>query len=1331
MDLAELDSYLAVVGGSVTLTADSIPGADLGPLLTEYTSGAPIVVSAAVKSPLQPSDSSITVQGTMSFLNAASLPVTAVFSLDANGNPLVALRMTLDTSSGNWTFIHAFPAMPGFKGSWNDGSLLPASDLLDSLGLTDAALILTNHAGTDSVLPAPLVVGLNVVGHCTLTALLGPISGLIGPIAQPLFVGVIHLAPPNETSPAPAPGQQPWTAPQPVPGIDVSVPLGSTPAIPGTAIALEDVCVRIYSPVDATWAAANPGYVAQAAVTASLTLPGAIGPIALTASVGPGLNTLTLLAEFDSISLSDLAALAGLTGDADLFASLPSALQEAGQALGGIGLVAAGLQLATGAGGVSLAAVYLTVGMPALNLSIAVGQLTGLLAHFTITTPFAGPSVDVQIEGTGTVAALGNGSFDITVDVTEGDSYGTLTDASLPLTALFSDLGLPAPADLTIDSMEIEIATTGVAFNATLADDPAWTLSLAGFPVTISNVVLTAADASGGAGSASIAGQLALSTDVVLTLGYDLPGDFLILASFADTTLSALLRALQLPFSAPSGFDLAFDDTSAMITEQAGVLTFTAATTVASVGVFAITVQETAGTWGFVAGLDLDVASLASLSGLSALAAFEHFTGLQDLVLVLSTITDPQFSFPDLTPMAAPGLSGQAVKLPPQAAGVAPGIVLYASLSAGASQGLQALGTWLGVPFDGSVAVTVTVAMPDPAAGSRLWFAANGVVEGVTIKAQLGAVLQAGLPVLFLAGTAATTIQGQPVVFSLSALLAENGVFVSGGYTGTLNFSFGAGPAVQLSNVGLVVGLDFEGVPSLGVAATIDAGDFDASVAVFFDSVDPAQSMFAGSVSDVTLADIATALAGPSSVPPELSAILSQVGVKGLSAFSLPAAVATALDGRDLAAIAAAFQPFAPVPSTSAQVLLVVNQPGQSWHLTDLTTMTHYSLALDGSTIAVSKEAQVYCAPVATQIGPNKFPAGFHVDAAVDLFFLQVTELRVEVLPGQGVAVDVEIAPIVVFGASFFAVTDASGTSGPTLSISSFTQTAAQQPDPARRPPHVLVSGACSLLGQTVASVYLNGSAGGFQFSIDDSVGPLVSVNINGHVNALDDMAASGTITVGANGTIDLGTLGSVSIGAQFSGSLSMAYQSQTASASVSGSITLPGLGDMALPALTLDVNGAALASLPGMIWSEIVAVFTAAVQDPAQWLQLVGAGVVQGIAGAAQIGSILASTFNQTADQVGQLMHSVEGFGADQIAAGMQAAGAGAEDVASALTGFGYPADIVNAALSIFPDHVDFSMGHVDTPEFHTDSHVDFGIDTHVDTTVLPHVDTGTHIDT
>ncbi|HUO39981.1 MAG TPA: hypothetical protein VMU34_20030, partial [Mycobacterium sp.] len=185
---------------------------------------------------------------------------------------------------------------------------------------------------------------------------------------------------------------------------------------------------------------------------------------------------------------------------------------------------------------------------------------------------------------------------------------------------------------------------------------------------------------------------------------------------------------------------------------------------------------------------------------------------------------------------------------------------------------------------------------------------------------------------VFLTGEVLAPIQGQPAQFDVSVLVVENGVLFPGSMKNTVPIHFDIDHVrFHLANLGLVIGIDDEGIPSLGFCATIDIDRFNGAIAVFLDSTDPAKSMFAGAVSDLTLLDVIEVVANQTNLPAPLKDTFDAFGLKSLGAFALPITIAHALDHRDLKAIAAAFaQHQVTIPATSEDVLLDVNTAGRT-----------------------------------------------------------------------------------------------------------------------------------------------------------------------------------------------------------------------------------------------------------------------------------------------------------------------------------------------------------------------------------------------------------------
>ncbi|ADP83664.1 hypothetical protein [Pseudofrankia inefficax] len=1375
MDINELDSRLRISNGVFALTGDTIPNTTVVDLLARYTAGSPLTLTGSVKQRTGPGHRTISITGTSSFLNVTGLRTTASFTVDGAGRPQIAVRFDLDTRPGHWRFSTSFPDLPPFKATLGEpvddqpqppgpsrrgpnrprnqppspsvpGSPSPPGTidsaepgLLDTLVLTDAAFILTSQDGdADGI---AIQRGLTFVGKVDPTPFVGPLELLVGSLGSLPIHGPILLPLPTDVTPELAPDSWPWEkGGSTVAGITLSVDLGNAPPLPGTDLSLRDPRLVIYTPTGTTWAKANDSYQPTVGLTGDVTVPSlSRTPIHLTADIPPGWTDASLTATFADLPLTSLAPLRGLVGRADLFGALPASLRSAGPALGGIALRAVRIDVSASGRAIAVEEIAVTVGLPRLSLAVAgVATLTGLEVTFAVASPSRAPTIDLGIVGTGTIPALG-AAFELELDVTPGGAmdssvaFGSLLDATIPLARVFGDLGLPAPADLTIAAANVVISPSGgYELDARLATDPGWTLDLGPVPVTVRDLVLVATKPRGQPTSASLTGQLAFGSALRLSVNYSLPGEFVLLGWFGSTSLRALVAALSdAPVDLPAGFDLQIEQSWVRIDRTGGGLRLTADTVIDGFGELVFTVSRAQGRWGFAAGVDLraGLAALSAIPGLTALREFESVTGLSDLMIVASSLDDPGFTFPDLAP-SLPEFGAGRMRLPGWALGATPGLTVYARADLGRSQGIQTIARWLGASIDGSVGVTLTVSAPDPGTASALFISVATTVDGVVVAGRLGLALVDGRPAVFLDGTATATIQGQPVTFALGAFVAVNGVLITGGYRGTIRFSFvDGGSGLALSDLGLVVGLSWEGIPAFGIAATIDVGTFESSLAVFFDSVDPSRSLLAGSVTELSLLDVATTIAGTSVAEP-LASVLRQMALRALDAFTIDGSVAAALDGRDLAAVSAAFAPHTPLPSAGDQVLLVTATPGQRWHVTDLSTMTHYSLTGSGGVIQVAYDPQLYCAPSPTQIGPNTFPRGFHIETAIEWFLPDIDRLRVEIDPDRGIAADLDIAPFVIWRSDFFALTDASGTGGPTLSLATFTQSDATQPDPALRPPHLLVSAAVRLLGTPLGSAYLDVNESGLTVRLVETTASGVRLDLSGTVGR-DALALTAGLGVGIGGRIDLGPLGWIDVTTQAHGSLDVGYAKNVAHATVQAGVTLPVLGSLDLPPLSLTVSGTAIGDIGGALWAELVESVKAAVQDAARWLDLVKQGVIAGIAGAEQIGQVLQHQWGLAADGVGGLMHDA-GYAADEIATGMSAAGASAEQIGRTLIGFGYATDAVADVVGAFSGHTDFSLGHVDTPQVHTDGHADvLGIGGHSDTTFVPHGDTSTHVDT
>ncbi|MEA2695147.1 MAG: hypothetical protein QOJ16_4534, partial [Acidobacteriota bacterium] len=1032
----DISSILPLRGTMVTLDGHSAAGTVLADQLVRLTNGAPIVIQGAVRRVL---GSTVTVTGTASLLHVSNMNVTAIATPESAGISLVVYFDLIEgtPTATSWLFSKSFPELPPFLAGLaspktaSGTAAAPGPNLLDRLSLSDAQLVLASAAHPiDATTGAPLAAGLNFVAKCSPTGLLGLLGSMVSGGHPVLVYGPIVLPLPTQAT-LPMPQMPllkfPWQLPEPIPGIQLTADLGIDQTF-GKALRLHNVGLRLYCPPTRAWATANPSFNPILAATAKLVVPSAKLALDMTV-LGLTGGSPMLFGQFEGVTVGALTQLADLAGGTDLVGYLPADLAKAVTALGKLSLLGMTLYLDNS---LSLNAAAVTLGLPGINTQVLPGlALRQLTVSFSVVSPF-GTDRAVSVELGGSATFLG-APFDVVLALPEVVASGRLTgSATLPLATLTQAVGLPAAPALTINELQFEMSKDGsYAVAAVLAERPPWTIDLGPVPLTLANLRLVAQHPKAGATSGTFSGVIALGSDLTLGFSYQSPGDFVLRGQLPDVGLLQLGSALtRQSVALPGGFDFALTDGSVLIQKSGNDLVFLYATTMAGLGTVAFEARRVgAGAWGFAAGIDLQGLRISGLPGLSALKPFEDVFHLDEILVVVASFADPAFQLPGLAAFDTPTIRSDNLQLP--AGGVIAGLNIHARWTIDTSSRQQALlGKLLGL--NPTLGVTLQVGK-DPAADSRLYVSYDTTLQGHPFSCRFGLQMTAGQVSLFLLGTLQANIQGQPCRFDVVLLFVPNGAFISGSMLGSVQFL-----GVTLSNLAIVVGIDWEGLPSLGIAAEIAVDRFESSLAIFFDSTDPSRSMVAGSVSDLSLKDVVDTLAG-SVLPSSVDAVLPKVALVGTGTFTVAASLAKALDSRQLDVISAAFAPHAKVPSSSSQVLFVVSKPGQEWFLTDMTTMLHYQIAKTGTGIQVSLEPQIYIVPNTTSIGALRFEQGFFLNSGLSLLSFQATA-KVMVRPSQGILVDGSMDRIVIGTPALFSLTSADGKSGPRVSAATMSQ---------------------------------------------------------------------------------------------------------------------------------------------------------------------------------------------------------------------------------------------------------------------------------------------------
>ncbi|MCP4217037.1 MAG: hypothetical protein GY765_20485 [bacterium] len=443
---------------------------------------------------------------------------------------------------------------------------------------------------------------------------------------------------------------------------------------------------------------------------------------------------------------------------------------------------------------------------------------------------------------------------------------------------------------------------------------------------------------------------------------------------------------------------------------------------------------------------------------------------------------------------------------------------------------------------------------------------------------------------------------------------------------GTISFD-----VFKLSNLGLVIGIDWEMIPSLGVQATIDAGDFESSVAVFFNSANPSQSMVAGAVSNITLKNVFDTLTGVSSSA--IDSVLSQVGISGTDPFPIPGSLANDLDHLKLEKVAAAFKDKGyTIPTSTQKTLLVVNTPGSVWHLTNLDSEssghpTHYQLKKKGGDIEVSVEAQFYCAPQDTQISDLfSYKKGFFINGKIHFFFIEA-EASVTVSSNKGFAIDADMDPIIIGNATLFSIKAAKGSGGPKISVATFDQP--QEPKEFRSP-HFFINGQLEMLG-IKDSIYVNlTEKSGLKFDLKTQCISGLTFDLSGHFNALDNMEVKGDVDAEIP-TIDLGILGKVNLETGAGGSLDLGVNKKDIYAHIKAHFEFAGQ-TLTLPIIDLDFEIASLEKLVEKLAGLIKNALKDFLDDAVQWAKYVGEKIIEGVE---DVEHVLSEYFKKTPKEI------------------------------------------------------------------------------------------------
>jgi hypothetical protein len=1100
---ADIDS-----AGTLVLPGDAFASSTMAAAFNTYLTDDSLIVDAAR---VQPSNTAVTVTGTGGGRFSA-LAVTAIFTPLASGDIAVVVS---GLAPADWVLSKAFPSLVGSSYdsvpfAANSELLLrtvPENGLPAGLSLNGQLLVAGVLAGVTKFLAASLPV---------------PVSGAIG---------VSNQTPAFTMTTAVAQGLTVGT----LTALDFNLELVSAPFV--------------YYPTDGVTVSTTPSYSQDAYLALSTT-------VSFETKAGKTAATLTM--RFGAgVMASLMVDVAGSPG------VLLEAFTDWANSSLALGLPDPALFDPSNYLTLDTLAFFIlpsTAEMSSFHLDVSTNQAWTIIPDvITITqvslslissNPVQSPAVSGSLAGTVALGANGDVAQIVLSGTTPDYAFsgilqeGTTVNVGKLVEYLIPGaIGIP---DIELTSFEFFCQSGNQPFYSLSAQFSLdWELDVSPTTLMVTGAGVDVAYGSSTTGGGSVVstttgqiiGTIVFDNNLSFDISYSIPGQVQIIGRFDKITLLAsIARLVNMQMPLPSGFDLEFTDCLAVIcygsTGQSSTLEFQISAIASGLGALAFDALKVGSQWGYAAGLSMESVSLAAVPGLSALAPFDTFFNFKKVVLVVSTANLSNFVFPDAS-VVNRGQTGDTTKVTlPAGQGVVAGMNAYADIDLTSQQDLSLLMKFL--KLSAELSVTLQVGLNSVADGSALYATMNGQVNSnIDLKGSFGARLVGGILELYLTGTVATTLQGQPLIFDVTLAFEENGAFLSGDYQGTIDFIL-----VKLSDLILEIGIDFEGVPTIGFGGQIDENQFESSVMMLLDSINPAQSMLIASIGDINLGTFLQTLcnvANVKGVPASVMQALNATGLSGTRTFTIADAgdaVAGSLNARDVPAVSEAFATAGiSLPSDPHDVIISVATSGALWYVTDLHAVLHYKLVKSGTgqNVTGTLEPQLYIVPQATQLGTTLVAQGYRANGTLNLFGFTAA-VTVAIANQQGLTIDVVFSKIIIAvnGYPVFSFTSADGSTGPALSVCSFANVA--NPDVLKQQPHFFANGSVNVLGVVADSVIMNFSEKGGDFSVTASVAGIAIFSMAGSYSDKFSFSLSGSATVGIDQVLDFGTLGTVDV---------------------------------------------------------------------------------------------------------------------------------------------------------------------------------------------------------
>ncbi len=998
MKWEELISKLIISDNRYTLSSgDLTPEVDSW--LAKYFPSGNLVIDNATKT--EESDK-VTIAGISSVCNVENAEVSAEFSLDDKENVCVILTVTLDPK--NWNFLQSFPDMPA-------GPINPVLNI----DYSECCLYLSNQY-VEQYRKICLYEGINFYGVISGSPLMDLVEHTWN--IYPILYGHINLddtavLDPLEWGDYPFRHEDPS---KPVPGFVFTVEIEDYTSFSiCDAVSFSGIGLKMYCPPSAKFYEKNTTYMICNAFHSTIAIPKLNISDECWVQYDPNAAAFALSMDFENVSLQNLVDIAFLYGNQDAQSMLPEALRTT--QLGKLSLTGleTGFDLSGGTPQIQFFA--LSIGMPDAWWNIVdeqyrIGNLGGRFVYrpdgddndrFEITVT---GEVDIKDCHLAVRATKSNG-FAVCVD--------TLNGLSIPFSK-FKEKGfpfLPDCNDLVIDRIRGEIGFSDhIEVLAQMASGAnAWVIPVGRTELKLSDISLffkydlaKGVEANDQKYSGFFSGTIALSDKLRLSATCGIPGGVSILMFLPDFSLADFIGLFcDDSFTLPAGLNLKLTRSMVLFEKDQDRYLLRLATMVNDCGFMMFCLRKNGEKTGFVFGVNIDGNKLGNLFGLADLTAFDDFFHLEKLVFIASTMEDKSFTFPGTEEFQVDIFKQSGINQTGNN-GVQEGLSFMAEWRIDTTNDQQKLlQDWL------KLQATMAVALQLGKDEYRLAARCSADICDHQVDVEFGGVLSEGSVALYGKGsfdiTILETVQKATLEFGFNAGGVYGAVTLQGD---DIDFKW-----FKLRDLAFLLGVDWEGIPSIGLAGSITLGErFNSSIAVLFDSTEPEKSMVAGSISDLSLDDIfglflpddcASKRAAAQSIG-DIHKVLKMFSLTGTQSFELSTDLIQAFDKADMKKISTAFKEHnVTIPSSISQTRYTIGTPGSSWFITDTTdNLKHYEIIKTTNketkeeVLKVSLEAQVHAVPQTTYIGELRFDQGlrlcgrlqmnkFFVDGIVDV----------------------------------------------------------------------------------------------------------------------------------------------------------------------------------------------------------------------------------------------------------------------------------------------------------------------------------------------------------